>query len=296
MYYLKRKENTACWAFICLEEFFVFTVLEKIFPCKTVSKYLKAYNAPAYWREATERILKGELKPEIIMYNGENSCHCSSMENSHLQKIIKNFGGLKSPSRDTLGHSVSQLVYLSYVKLSHSDFAHFPSTSTIVWKIYPVWYNCISCDFLLSPKSSCSPPPNLLLTVPLMSHCEIISQTYSEMPSVFKSRRIICILWSCRKFLKDSNYFLLLSFSSLMRKSKKKPNKTTTLFSTFSLSISPQQDYNSPELIFLIESSLTMLDKCHVPWLSPSCNENRPIASYTLLIASYLLLRIICAV
>lgn len=48
MYYLKRKENTACWALICLEEFFVFRVLEKVFPCKTFSKYLKAYNVPAY--------------------------------------------------------------------------------------------------------------------------------------------------------------------------------------------------------------------------------------------------------
>lgn len=66
--------------------------------------------------------------------------------------------------------------------------------------------------------------------------------------------------------------------------------------SSFPLSVSPQQDYNSLESIFLTESSLTMLDKCHVPWLSQSCNENRPIASYTLLIASYLLLRIICAV
>lgn len=68
------------------------------------------------------------------------------------------------------------------------------------------------------------------------------------------------------------------------------------LFLTLSVLHLPQQAFNSPESIFLIESSHIILDKCHVPWLSPSTNGNRPIASYTLLITSHLLLRIICAV
>lgn len=60
----------------------------------------------------------------------------------------------------------------------------------------------------------------------------------------------------------------------ILKKQHKKKTKKTHLFSTFPLSVSSQQDYSPPESIFLIETSWIMLDKCHVPWLSPSCNEN----------------------
>lgn len=36
----------------------------------------------------------------------------------------------------------------------------------------------------------------------------------------------------------------------------------------------PLLAYNSPESIFLIESSHAIWDKCHVPWIHPSTNEN----------------------
>lgn len=171
-----------------------------------------------------------------------------SRENGHLQNLVKNFGGRKSPSRDTLDHSVFEFVFLNLVcKVIMILPISLPPLfySTIVWKIYPVWYNCTSCDSLLSPKSSCSPPPSLLLTVPLMSHCEIISQAYSEMLSVFKSRRIICILWCCRKFLKDLNYFLLLSFSYLNEKKYKKTKQNN-----HTLSHIPPFNFSSARLQF----------------------------------------------
>lgn len=145
-----------------------------------------------------------------------------------------------------------------------------------------------------------------------MSCCEI-----SSLLRVLKNKRICFMaLWEIIKCFKIiSDFFFIILMNKTNKKNNTQNHKTSTTktpskakqtttkhlptsfpHSSFPLSVSPQQDYNSLESIFLTESSLTMLDKCHVPWLSQSCNENRPIASYTLLIASYLLLRIICAV